>query len=102
MIREPAHRYRIFIERVIFLKFNNKIYLLSIISFIVGFLLMEYLVRVFFVGMLIFFILIAFQTPTTKVDPTGEANEFSKNLLRFIGLNALLYVAGGYVSVLFF
>lgn len=81
---------------------NKKTILFSFISFIIGLLLMEYLVRVFFVGMLIFFIIIAFQTPTTKPDPTGEANEASLTILKITGLNALLYVAGGYFAAIFF
>ena len=52
--------------------------------------------------MLIFFILIAFQTPSTKFDPTGEANDASINMLKAIGLNALLFVAGGYIAAIFF
>lgn len=62
---------------------------------------MNYLPQVFFVGMLIFFILIAFQTPSNKFDPTGETNDANISMLRVIGLSALLFVAGGYISVIF-
>ena len=63
---------------------------------------MMYLPRVYFVGILAFFIIVIFQTPSTKVDKTGEANDASIALLKFIGLNALLYLAGGYAALLFF
>lgn len=63
---------------------------------------MMYLPRVYFVGILTFFIIVAFQTPSTKVDKTGEANDASIALLKFIGLNALLYLAGGYAALFFF
>lgn len=62
---------------------------------------MNFLPQVFFVGMLIFFILIAFQTPSNKFDPTGETNDANISMLRVIGLSALLFVAGGYISVIF-
>ena len=101
MIEKVAFVHRLYEERVILLKVNKKVYLLSILSLIIGILLMEYLVRVYFVGVLIFFILIAFRTPTTKYDKTGESTEFSINLLRFIGLNAILYLVGGYVAAIF-
>ena len=77
-------------------------YLFSLLSFIVGLILMKYLRQVYVVGLLIAFIIIAFQTPTTKPDRTGEANDASIALLKFIGLNALLYLAGGYAALLFF
>lgn len=80
----------------------NKINLLFYIaSLLLGITLMNYLPQVFFVGMLIFFILIAFQTPSNKYDPTGETNDANISMLRVIGLSALLFVAGGYVSVIF-
>lgn len=80
----------------------NKINLLFYIaSLLLGITLMNYLPQVFFVGMLIFFILIAFQTPSNKFDPTGETNDANISMLRVIGLSALLFVAGGYISVIF-
>lgn len=78
----------------------NPIYLLSIVTLIIGYLLMEYLVQVYFVGIVILFIVIAFQVPSTKVDQTGEANDFSIKLLRITGLNTILYLIGGYLSAL--
>lgn len=81
---------------------NRPSYLYSLISLIIGILLMMYLRRVYFVGLLIFFILIVFQTPTTKVDRTGEANDASIAILKFIGLNTILYLVGGYAALLFF
>lgn len=86
-------------ERVRMAKSNI---IFAIISLLLGMALMHFLPQVFFVGMLIFFILIAFQTPSTKFDPTGEANDASINMLKVIGLNALLFVAGGYIAAIFF
>ncbi|HLR91646.1 MAG TPA: hypothetical protein VK048_01135 [Atopostipes sp.] len=63
---------------------------------------MMYLRRVYFVGLLILFILIVFQTPTTKIDRTGEANDASIAILKFIGLNTILYLVGGYAALIFF
>ncbi len=77
-------------------------YLSAVASLLLGIVLMNFLPQVFFVGMLIFFILIAFQTPSTKFDPTGEANDANINMLRVIGLNALSFVAGGYITAIFF
>lgn len=88
-------------ERVNELK-KRPSYLLSLISLVIGILLMMYVRRVYFVGLLIFFILVVFQTPTTKVDKTGEANDASIAMLKFVGLNTLLYLAGGYAALLFF
>lgn len=79
-------------------KMNLLIYFTSLL---LGIILMNFLPQVFFVGMLIFFILIAFQTPSNKYDPTGETNDANISMLRVIGLSALLFVAGGYISVLF-
>lgn len=62
---------------------------------------MEYLARVYFVGILIFFIIIAFQTPTTKSDPTGEANDAGIFILKLTGLNAIFYLVGGYIAAIF-
>lgn len=75
--------------------------LFYIASLLLGITLMNFLPQVFFVGMLIFFILIAFQTPTSKYDATGEANDASISMLRVTGLCALLFVAGGYISAIF-
>ncbi len=80
---------------------NKKTILFSFISFFIGLLLMEYATRIFFVGMFILFVLIAFQTPSTKPDPTGESNDASIRLLRLTGLNAILYLVGGYFSAIF-
>lgn len=77
-------------------------YLSAVASLLLGIVLMNFLPQVFFVGMLIFFILIAFQTPSTKFDPTGEVNDANINMLRVIGLNALSFVAGGYITAIFF
>lgn len=79
-------------------KMNLLIYFASLL---LGTILMNFLPQVFFVGMLIFFILIAFQTPSNKFDPTGETNDANISMLRVIGLSALLFVAGGYISVIF-
>ena len=75
--------------------------LLYIASILLGITLMHFLPQVFFVGMLIFFILIAFQTPSNKFDPTGEANDANIQMLKVIGLCSLLFVAGGYISAIF-
>lgn len=63
---------------------------------------MTFLRRVYFVGVILLFIIIVFQTPSTKVDRTGEVNDANLSLLKVIGLNALLYLAGGYLSLMFF
>ncbi len=77
-------------------------YGLSLISLIIGLLLMTFLRRVYFVGVILLFIIVVFQTPSTKVDRTGEVNDANLSLLKVIGLNALLYLAGGYLSLMFF
>lgn len=92
---------KLYSERVEPLK-KSTTYLFSLLSFVIGILFMIYLRRVYVVGLLISFILIAFQTPTTKFDKTGETNDASIALLKFIGLNVLLYLAGGYTALLFF
>lgn len=85
-----------------FLK-NNKIpYLLSMITLIIGAVLMTYLRRVYFIGIIIAFIIVVFQTPSTKVDRTGEINDANISMLRVVGLHALMFVAGGYISLIFF
>ena len=63
---------------------------------------MSYLRRVYFVGVILLFIIVVFQTPSTKVDYTGEINDANLSLLKVIGLNALMYLAGGYLSLIFF
>jgi hypothetical protein len=63
---------------------------------------MTFLRRVYFVGIILLFIIVVFQTPSTKVDRTGEINDANLSLLKVIGLNALLYLAGGYLSLIFF
>jgi len=63
---------------------------------------MTFLRRVYFVGVILLFIIVVFQTPSTKVDRTGEVNDANLSLLKVIGLNALLYLAGGYLSLMFF
>lgn len=75
--------------------------MLSILSLIIGIFLMKFLVQVYFVGIIIFFILIATQTPTSKVDRTGETNDANISTLRIIGLNTILYLAGGYIAAIF-
>lgn len=77
-------------------------YFLSIISLILGLLLMQFLRRVYFVGLIILFIIIVFQTPSPKVDQTGESSEIAMNLLKFIGLNTILYLIGGYAALFLF
>lgn len=63
---------------------------------------MTFLRRVYFVGVILLFIIVVFQTPSTKVDRTGEVNDANLSLLKVVGLNALLYLAGGYLSLMFF
>lgn len=87
---------------MVFLKSNKIPYLLSIITLIIGALLMNYLRRVYFIGIIIVFIVVVFQTPSTKFDRTGEINDANISMLRVIGLHALMYVAGGYISLIFF
>lgn len=77
-------------------------YGLSLISLIIGLLFMTFLRRVYFVGVILLFIIVVFQTPSTKVDRTGEVNDANLSLLKVVGLNALLYLAGGYLSLMFF
>lgn len=69
---------------------------------IIGTLLMIYLRQVYFVGLIVSFILIAFQTPSPYVDKTGEANDFNLALLKVIGASTIAYLIGGYVALLFF
>ena len=74
----------------------------ALIFLVVGTLLMNYLRRVYAVGLLISFILIAYQTPSPHVDKTGEANDFNIALLKVIGASTLAYLIGGYAALLFF
>lgn len=75
---------------------------ISLLTLVLAIVLMRYLRVVYGVGILIFIILVAFQTPSQKVDKTGEINDANLAMIRVIGLNALLYLAGGYLSLLFF
>ena len=77
-------------------------FLFSLFSFLLGLLLMQYLRRVFMVGLFILFMLIVFQTPSQKYDQTGEVNESNIQILKIIGLSSLLYLAGGYLSLIVF
>ena len=77
-------------------------FLFSLIPLLIGFLLMHYLRRVFMVGLFILFILIVFQTPSQKYDQTGEVNESNIQVLKMIGLSALMFLAGGYLSLILF
>ncbi|HZK23432.1 MAG TPA: hypothetical protein VFC62_04940 [Atopostipes sp.] len=63
---------------------------------------MQYLRRVFMVGLFILFMLIVFQTPSQKYDQTGEVNESNIQILKIIGLSSLMYLAGGYLSLIVF
>ncbi len=77
-------------------------FLFSLFSFLLGLLLMQYLRRVFMVGLFILFMLIVFQTPSQKYDQTGEVNESNIQILKIIGLSSLMYLAGGYLSLIVF
>lgn len=81
---------------------RRSLYLFSILTLIIGILLMQFLQQVYFVGIVIVFILVAFQTPSTKEDKTGEVNEANISMLKTIGLHAIMYLVGGYVSLIFF
>lgn len=74
----------------------------GLVFFIIGLLLMKYLRRVYVVGLLISFILIAFQTPSSHVDKTGEANDFNIALLKVIGASTIAYLIGGYAVLFLF
>lgn len=63
---------------------------------------MIYLRQVYFVGLIISFILIAYQTPSSYVDKTGEANDFNIALLKVIGASTLAYLIGGYAALIIF
>ncbi len=74
----------------------------AVVFLIIGILLMNFLRRVYFVGIIISFILIAYQTPSSYVDKTGEANDFNLALLKVIGASTIAYLIGGYAALLFF
>lgn len=74
----------------------------SLLPLLIGLLLMQYLRSVFMVGLFILFILIVFQTPNQKYDQTGEVNESNIQILKLIGLSSIMYLAGGYLSLIFF
>lgn len=63
---------------------------------------MNYLRQVYFVGLIISFILIAFQTPSPHIDKTGEANDFNIALIKVIGASSIAYLIGGYAALLLF
>ena len=54
---------------------KSNIFLFSLIPLLLGLLLMQFLRRVFMVGLFILFIIVVFQTPSQKYDQTGEINE---------------------------
>lgn len=62
---------------------------------------MNYLQQVYFVGLIILFIVVAFQTPSPKEDKTGKINEANISMLKVIGLNAIMYLVGGYIALIF-
>lgn len=74
----------------------------GLIFLIIGILLMKYLRQVYFVGLIVSFIIIAFQTPSPHVDKTGEANDFNRAVLRVVGASTIAYLIGGYAALLFF
>ncbi len=81
---------------------KGRTFLFSLIPLIIGLLLMEFLRRVYVVGLIILFILVVFQTPNPKHDNTGEANDASIQILRIIGLSVIMYLVGGYLALLIF
>lgn len=83
------------------MKLNKNLYFLSLLSLVIGILLMHYLPQVYFVGIIIFFVLIVLQTPNPKPDPTGETNDENLAILKLIGLNTILFLAGGYIAAIF-
>lgn len=82
-------------------KNSRLLYLVGLLSLILGMVFMKYLVRVYFAFIVIFFFLILFQTPLPKVDKTGEINDAKISILRVIGLSTLLFLAGGYIALIF-
>lgn len=81
---------------------KSRTFLFSLLSLLIGLLLMQYLRRVFMAGLFILFMLIVFQTPSQRFDQTGEVNDSNIQILKMIGLSALMYLAGGYLSLIFF
>jgi len=77
-------------------------YLFSLITLVIATLLMQYLRPVYFVGMIILFIIVVFQTPTPKVDKTGEANDANIAILKVVAMHTIMYLAGGYLALLIF
>lgn len=77
-------------------------YVFALFSLIIGILLMKYLRQVYFVGIIVLFIVVAFQTPTTHVDKTGEANDFNNALIKIVGASTIGYLIGGYTALLLF
>lgn len=63
---------------------------------------MHYLRQVYFVGLIVAFIVVAFQTPSPHVDKTGEVNDFNIAMLRVVGASTLGYLIGGYAALLLF
>lgn len=80
----------------------GKTLLFSLLPLLVGLLLMQFLRRVYVAGLIIFFVLVAFQTPNPKRDQTGEVNDANIQILKFIGLNVIMYLVGGYLALLVF
>lgn len=76
--------------------------LFAFVFLVIGILLMNFLRQVYFVGLIVSFIVIAYQTPSPHVDKTGEANDFNIALLKVIGASTIAYLIGGYTALLFF
>lgn len=76
--------------------------LFALVFLVIGILLMNFLRQVYFVGLIVSFIVIAYQTPSPHVDKTGEANDFNIALLKVIGASTIAYLIGGYTALLFF
>lgn len=77
-------------------------YIFALSSFVIGIALMKYLRQVYFVGIIVLFIVVAFQTPSTHVDKTGEANDFNILLIKIVGASTIGYLIGGYTVLLLF
>ena len=74
----------------------------GLVSLIIGILLMQYLRQVYFTGLIVAFIVVAFQTPSPHVDKTGEANDFNIAMIRVVGASTVGYLIGGYAALLLF
>lgn len=81
---------------------KSNIFLFSLIPLLLGLLLMQFLRRVFMVGLFILFIIVVFQTPSQKYDQTGEINEANIQMLKMIGLGTIMYLVGGYLALIIF